>query len=99
MADQSKGVDYSVSYISLIETGQKAVPKGYVQRLTNWLQLSEDEAKRLCELADAETKTIEFRPADRERALLARDIALILNLLGTLQLAKFHKFLKEDLLR
>jgi len=91
MADQAKALGYSVAYISAIERGTRPVPKGYVNSLTAWLALSGQESDQLHTLASAEADVIKFVPADRERAVIAAELANRFNDLPIERLRKIRE--------
>lgn len=75
MADQAEALDLSVSFISKLETGNKSIPEGYLDKFAGWLKLSKKEKNELQDAADASVKIVKLRPKDPEQAKLAMEFS------------------------
>jgi hypothetical protein len=96
MADQSAALEYSVSFISAVETGRKRASVRYLKKLISWLGLSEEQQKELMELASAEKKIIKVIPGDRERASVANQFARLINKLPAQRLSQIRELLTVE---
>jgi hypothetical protein len=96
MADQSRGLRYSVSTISAIERGNRPIPPNYPEEVARWLNLSPNETRELVEFANGERSVIYVSPADEERAQLAFDFARTLNDLPIDQVRQLRKRLTSS---
>jgi transcriptional regulator with XRE-family HTH domain len=79
MKDMAKGLDVVPSFLSGIETGRKAIPPGFADRVVQWAGLDESQAAELSQLAAISRRKFEiptrndFTAGDLETAaLLAR---------------------------
>ncbi len=72
MIDQAKYFGCSPSFVSAIETGDKPVPEGYVEKFCDWMRMDSNTKKQLQILADSRTNVIRFTPISKEKAAIAR---------------------------
>jgi len=79
LKDMAQGIGVATSFLSGIETGRKAIPTGFVERIANWADLSGEELTNLRNAAVTSQREFkisvraDFSDGDREAAaLLAR---------------------------
>ena len=79
LKDMAKGIGVATSFLSGIETGRKAIPTGFVEKISSWAGLNNDELNNLRHAATTSQREFkitvrpDFSDGDREAAaLLAR---------------------------
>jgi HTH-type transcriptional regulator, competence development regulator len=79
LKDMAQGIGVATSFLSGIETGRKAVPAGFVEKIATWAALNDDELTKLRHAAMTSQREFkitvrpDFSDGDREAAaLLAR---------------------------
>jgi hypothetical protein len=97
MIDQAKFFNCSPSFISAIETGDKHVPEGYVDKFCLWLSMSPSTKKQLQMLADIRTpNVIRFTPLNKEKAAAARRLFRKINKMTPAQIRNLESSIFED---
>jgi len=79
LKDMARGIGVATSFLSGVETGRKAIPAGFVEKIAAWSGLHANELKELQEAALVSLREFkisvrpDFTDGDREAAaLLAR---------------------------
>lgn len=90
MGDQAEALQCSVAFVSAVETGTKAIPDKYLEKIISWLELSDAEAKELRTAADASSKLVRLYPKSHEQALLAVGLSKKLSQLGIDEIRKLR---------
>jgi transcriptional regulator with XRE-family HTH domain len=79
LKDMARGIGVATSFLSGVETGRKAVPPGFVEKIAVWAALEQHELHHLREMAVRSQREFritvrsDFSDSDRETAaLLAR---------------------------
>lgn len=70
LADMARGISMSSAYLSSIETGERAAPKDFVDRVAKYLNLDDAAKERLNQAADSSVKEVKFAPRTPEQAEL-----------------------------
>lgn len=96
MIDQAKHFGCSPSFISAVETGDKPVPEGYVEKFCKWMQIDSITKKQLQILADARTNVIRFTPLNKEKAAIARRLFRKINKMTPDEIRKLEGYLPGD---
>jgi hypothetical protein len=96
MIDQAERFNCSPSFISAVETGDKQVPEGYVEKFGDWLKLDIVTRKHLQLLADARINVIRFTPVNKERAALARRLFRKINKMSPDEIRKLDASLSRE---
>jgi hypothetical protein len=95
----AKGLKISTPYLSQMETGKRAIPSGYEEKIINYFSLQPDEAnelRRAAALSRAEYQiAVEAGASDDDRAL-AHDLALSFARLSPEAKGRLRELLKED---
>ena len=74
MGDMAKILNTSIPFLSAVENGKKNVPSGWLEKITTYFQLSEEEHNELEEAID-ESK-IQYRIPMENANILHRKVAL-----------------------
>ena len=81
LKDMASGIKVTPSFLSGVETGEKAIPSDLIERIAHWGKLSATEVDTLHRAADASIKAVsmklpeQFGARDREAmSVLARII-------------------------
>jgi hypothetical protein len=96
MIDQAKQFGCSPSFISAVETGDKPVPDGYVEKFCEWMRIDTATKKQLEILAEARTNVIRFTPVNREKAVIARRLFRKINKMTPDEIRKLEASLPGD---
>jgi hypothetical protein len=74
MGHQAQALGVSSAFVSAMETGSKAIPTGYVDKISAWLKLSADELARLKEAANGSARVVKIQTTDPDRAKLVAEL-------------------------
>jgi HTH-type transcriptional regulator, competence development regulator len=74
MMHQADALQVSSSFVSAVETGTKAIPAGYVEKVAGWLRLTPAELTRLKDAANGSAKSVRIRTSDAARAKLVAEL-------------------------
>lgn len=96
MIDQAKHFKCSPSFISAVETGDKPVPEGYVEKFCEWMNIGATTRKQLQILADSRTNVIRFTPINKEKAAIARRLFRKINKMTPDEIRKLEASLPGD---
>lgn len=58
LMQMAKGIDVSSAFLSAVETGKKSPPKGFVARITTFLNLGKEQMDNLSKLVDASAREV-----------------------------------------
>jgi transcriptional regulator with XRE-family HTH domain len=79
LKDMARGIGVATSFLSGVETGRKAIPSGFVEKIATWAGLDQKDTLHLKEMAVRSQREFritvksDFSDSDRETAaLLAR---------------------------
>ena len=96
MIDQARQFGCSPSFISAVETGEKPVPEGYVDKFCDWMRIDATIRKQLQILADSRTNVIRFTPVSKEKAAFARRLFRKINKMTPDEIRKLEASLPGD---
>ena len=94
MADQARAMGVSSAFISAVETGGKAIPADYVDRIVAWLTLTRQEHSALREAADASAKVVKVRPTNGASAKMVVELAASIERLTPRQIRQVRNIIK-----
>jgi HTH-type transcriptional regulator, competence development regulator len=90
MLHQADALQVSSAFISAVETGSKAIPAGYVEKVAAWLKLSPAELAQLRDAANGSTTVVRVRAKEGDTAKLVAEFAQSVEKLSNKQIRELR---------